>query len=502
MQLSKILWPASTVLYYATAVTGSKLLRGGTIVAFDKSTGLLNVIRNGSLLIDEDRITSILDAASLGDVPTDAELVDCTNKIITPGFIDTHRHGWQTVYKTLGSNTTFSEYTSRYGQFVALPLFTPDDVYISQLAGIYESLAAGVTTILDHAHHTWTREHAAAGWEASVDSGARIFFAYAFQNTSTDFQVPQQIAHWRELAASTSTNLTTLGIAYDDFTVNPESLTQSIVDLAKDNNVAVLTAHQAEGPWALGNTPEDLNRAGILNSSIPVVLSHASFLSAQGAQLLRSTNQHISITPESEIHYGLLHPTSHLILDQAALGIDSHFTFSTDVLTQARFWLQQVRERLYSYTLDRWEIPGSSPMSVNQAFLLATRKGALALGRDDIGIIAPDAQADIVVWDGRSPALLGWSDPIAAVILHASVGDIDHVLIGGNFVKRDKKLVIEGYEEVQDRFLEAAERIQATLKATPLPVQEGNFFTGYPYGPVLQADVQRGEGTGYGPSYV
>jgi cytosine/adenosine deaminase-related metal-dependent hydrolase len=218
--------------------------------------------------------------------------------------------------------------------------------------------------------------------------------------------------------------------------------------------------------------------------------------------LLRSTNKHISITAESEMHYGLLHPTTHLIMDQASLGVDTHFAFSTDILTQARFWLQSVRHRVYENTIDRWQIPAQSPASVNQAFLLATRNGGLALGREDLGVIAPGAKADIVVWDARTPALLGWTDPVAAIILHASVGDIEHVLVDGEFKKRDGKLVIDGYSGVQDRFLASAERIQGILRDTPIPSLEGSFLGNYPYGYVLQLDAQRGNGTGYGPNFV
>lgn len=113
-------------------------------------------------------------------------------------------------------------------------LFTPQDLYISQLTGIYEALAAGVTTILDHAHHTWSIDHAAAGLNASVDSGARIFFAYAFQNVSAEFGIPEQIAQWKELSSAISSNLTELAIAYDDFTGNPiEADTLAIIDLIK-----------------------------------------------------------------------------------------------------------------------------------------------------------------------------------------------------------------------------------------------------------------------------
>ncbi|KAI0179796.1 Metallo-dependent hydrolase [Hypoxylon sp. FL1284] len=494
---------ALNALYYETVVTGLKLLSGGTIVAFDHDTGLFDIKRNGSLLIVGDRIDAIFDSALPVGVPDDAELVDCTNKIITPGFVDTHRHGWQTVYKTLGSNTTLAEYANRYGSPAAMPLFTPDDVYISQLTGIYEALAAGVTSILDHAHHTWTREHAEAGWKASIDSGARVFFAYGLQNATDEFQVPQQMEHWSELATTESTNQATLCLAYDDFTDGSESMTRAVVDFAKENNVPVLTTHMVEGPWMFGNMPEDLHSAGILNSTVSVVISHAAFLTARGAQLLRDTDQYISTTPESEMHYGHVHPTTHHALDQAALGVDTHFTFSTDLLTQARLWLQRVRERLYAHAAaDRWRVPAANPMSANQALLLATRAGGRALGREDVGVLAPGAVADVVVWDGRSPALLGWADPVAAVVLHASVGDIDHVLVAGEFVKRDKKLVIDGYDEVADRFLEAAARVQAKLKDIPLPQLTGSFVTGYPFGEVEQADVMRGEGTGYGPNYV
>ncbi|KAI9149016.1 5-methylthioadenosine/S-adenosylhomocysteine deaminase [Paramyrothecium foliicola] len=481
----------------------STLLSGGTIIAFDQSANELRVIRGGSLLIEGNQIASISDNPLPSNLSAQVEVIDCTDKIVTPGFIDTHRHGWQTVFKTLGSNTTLAEYIGRYAPLASEPLCTVEDIYISQLAGIYEALAAGVTTILDHAHHTWTPEHVAAGAKASADSGARVFFAYTFQNASEDFGVPEQFKHWHELASTLPGNLTQLSVAYDGWSGNPDGAeTKAVIDFVQENNVPVLTTHSVEGPWLFGNSPQELHRIGILNSSVPIVISHASYIDSRGAALLRSTNKHVSITPESEMHYGHLNPTNHLVMDRSALGVDTHFTFSSDILTQARLWLQATRHRVFQNTIDRWEIPSTNPFSVNQAFLLATRNGGLALGREDLGVLAPGAKADIVVWDGRSPALLGWADPVAAIILHASVGDIEHVFVDGKFQKRNGKLVADDYHNVQDRFLASARRIQNILKNTPLPAQEGNFATGSPFGPVLQMDVQRGDGTGYGPSFV
>ena len=244
----------------------------------------------------------------------------------------------------------------------------------------------------------------------------------------------------------------------------------------------------------------------MLNSSTSVVISHASFLTAEGAQLLRSTNQYISITPESEMHYGHGQPTGHMVQDQASIGIDTHFAYSTDILTQARLWLQTVRARLYARANENWEVPANNPMSVAQGFRLATRSGGLALRRPDLGALGPGARADLVVWDGRSPALLGWADPVAAIMLHANVGDIEHVLVDGVFKKRDRRLVVGGeeggYAAIQDRFLASAKRIQELWRAKPLPVLEGTYNSGYNYGHLQETDVLRGQGNGYGPSYI
>jgi len=236
---------------------------------------------------------------------------------------------------------------------------------------------------------------------------------------------------------------------------------------------------------------------GFLNQSIPFIFAHGSYLEPTDIELLRQTNQYLSITPESEQHYGHDHPHSHLFLDQASLGVDTHFTYSSDILTQARSWLQYVRQILYREVIQRFKVPGNNPMSVEQAYLLATRNGGLALRRPDLGILAPGAKADLLVWNGRSPSLLGWSDPIAAIILHASVGDIKHVMVNGQFKKRDGQLTQSNYLELQDRFLSSSKRLQEIWKQMPMPALEGQFFNGLAFERTFEADVVQGNGSGY-----
>jgi cytosine/adenosine deaminase-related metal-dependent hydrolase len=203
------------------------------------------------------------------------------------------------------------------------------------------------------------------------------------------------------------------------------------------------------------------------------VFSHSPYLKSEDIAALRKNDLYIPITPESEFHYSHGQQTGHLISDKASLGVDTSWTFSGDILGQARLWLQSVRNRNFEEPIKEGKIPRETPMKVEQAFLLATRQGGRALRRKDVGVLQVGAKADIVVFNGDSPNMLGWSVPVAAVMLHANVGDIEHVLVSGEFRKRDFKLAGTKmpWTEIRREFLEAAKSIQHRVSTSP-PVPE------------------------------
>ncbi|KAF2177483.1 hypothetical protein K469DRAFT_719827 [Zopfia rhizophila CBS 207.26] len=108
-----------------------------------------------------------------------------------------------------------------------------------------------------------------------------------------------------------------------------------------------------------------------------------------------------------------------------------------DMITQMRIHLQTTRLTLYENVTDEL-LPRQNPMTVDQAFLMGTRNGALALNRTDLGVLKVGAKADIVIFDTNRLGLLGWTDPVAEVVLHSNVGDIRDVLIDGA-VKKTKR---------------------------------------------------------------
>jgi len=197
-------------------------------------------------------ISSSIDGLDSHLNDNDVQTVNTTGKIISPGFIDTHRHTWQTAMRTLGPNVQLENYGWLFSpKGPAALILSPDDIYIASLMGTLEGLNAGVTTTLDFAHMTWTRAHAQSALQGVIDSGARIWWCYKVgpvvvsgdPYTVNNSAPIDQLAHIRELAEDSPFNkgLVTLGLSADP-------LTTEMVETALNVSINVVTVHDVEGP--------------------------------------------------------------------------------------------------------------------------------------------------------------------------------------------------------------------------------------------------------------
>jgi hypothetical protein len=78
-----------------------------TIISYSESKQAIEILEGTDLSIEGDIIEAI--GKNL-DAPANAETIDATGMILSPGFINTHTHLWQTAYRSLGPDTTLSEY--------------------------------------------------------------------------------------------------------------------------------------------------------------------------------------------------------------------------------------------------------------------------------------------------------------------------------------------------------------------------------------------------------
>src|SRR4029453_7962062 len=108
---------------------------------------------------------------------TDAELINAKDALVLPGFVDTHRHTWQTAMRGICADWTLLDYF-RGIRLQNPPAFGPEDIYAGNFVGALEALDSGVTTLLDFSHCLNSPDHADEAVRGLRDAGIRGVWAY------------------------------------------------------------------------------------------------------------------------------------------------------------------------------------------------------------------------------------------------------------------------------------------------------------------------------------
>ena len=153
------------------------LIRGATVLTQDDALGELP---RADILVEGDTIAEVGPNLSADG----AQVIDADRDIVIPGFVDTHRHTWETSIRTSAPDYTLGAYFGAILDKFA-PKYRPDDVYAGNLWGSLECLNAGITTLVDWSHIMNTPEHADEAVRGLQDSGIRSVFAFGFPNTSS-----------------------------------------------------------------------------------------------------------------------------------------------------------------------------------------------------------------------------------------------------------------------------------------------------------------------------
>ena len=100
------------------------LIKGGHVVTIDRTLG---DIAGGDVLVEGTNIVAV----GRNLVATDAEVIDASNMVVMPGFIDSHRHTWQTALRSYVAQANYFQVVlTQLG-----PHYRPEDVYIGNLLG-------------------------------------------------------------------------------------------------------------------------------------------------------------------------------------------------------------------------------------------------------------------------------------------------------------------------------------------------------------------------------
>ena len=420
------------------------LIRGGTVLSVDPEIGDLPT---GDVLIEDDKIVAVQP-----EINADAEVIDAKGFIVIPGFVDTHRHTWETAIRGCAPNATLDDYFVEVLDTFA-PLYRPDDVYASNLAGALECINAGITTLVDWSHINNTPEHPDAAIRALQEVGIRAQYAYGSANTSladywfeSGIVMPaDDVRRVRTTYFSSNSGLLTMGMATRGTGFCKDEVVRAEWALARELGIPI-TVHVAMGRLA-GRFAmiKKLNELGLLGPDTTYV--HCCYFSDEEWQLVADTGGTISIAPQVEVQMGHGHPPTMKAIEyglRPSLSIDVVTTVPGDMFTQIRAAFGADREQTLSAA---WKENVDAPPNILKArdmLQIATINGAHVAGLESrTGSLTPGKQADVVLLDARMLNMAPIIDPVAAVTLCADVSNVDTVIIDGVVRKRGGKLLAD-----------------------------------------------------------
>ena len=422
----------------------SMLIKGGQVLSMDREIGDLP---KGDILIEDGRITAVQP-----EISADAEIVDATGMIVIPGFVDTHRHTWEAAIRNCAPNATLDDYFVEVLDTFA-PLYRPEDVYASNLAGSLECLNAGITTLVDWSHINNTPDHPDAGIRALQETGIRAQYAYGSANTSlADYWFDSKIAipgddvrRVRETYFSSDSGLLTMALATRGTGFCVDDVVRSEWTLARDLGIPI-TVHVAMGRLAgRFGMIKQLHDLGLLGPDTTYI--HCCYFSEEEWRLVADSGGTISIAPQVEVQMGHGWPPVMKAIEHGlrpSLSIDVVTTVPGDMFTQIRSAFGTERARVNA---ECWQANVDIPanmLTARDMLEFATINGAHVAGLESVtGSLTPGKRADVVLLDATALNMAPIHDPVAAVTLSADVSNVDTVIVDGVVRKRGGKLLAD-----------------------------------------------------------
>ena len=417
------------------------LIRGAAVITMDAQGDL----PTGDVLVTDDVITEIAPRLQVDD----AQVIDAGGAIMIPGLVNAHMHTWQTALRGVAANWSLLEYFQKMHAGLAA-LFTPDDLNIATLVGSLNQLNCGTTTLADWCHNNPTPAHNDAAIDALSQSGIRASFFHGTPKPAPQpgvqpfWEVPHPRAEIERLlqvhagkplldvqTAVLGPHYSTLEVAMHDFRMAQEL-------------GLIASVHQGGGAPRTPGGWEQLEAAGLLGDNINIVHGHA----LDDAQLKRfcELGMSFSVAPEMEMSDGHGFPITGRLRQWGrapSLGVDLESALSGDMLTQARVALAMQRcLDNAAYREAHGTIPPTCTITTREALGWVTIEGARMLKQSHrIGSLAPGKQADLVLVSAGDLNMQPVHDPVSAVVLQASLANIDSVMVAGRWKKRGGRLL-------------------------------------------------------------
>ena len=397
-------------------------------------------IVEGSVVVRDGRIESVgADPGAVHDV-----MIDAGGAYLLPGFIQTHIHLCQTLFRGYADDMPLLEWlTKRVWPMEAA--HTPATLRASARLAASELLLSGTTTVLtmETVHDT------DVVFEALAESGMRAVVGKCMMDAAGDAP-----ARMREKTSASIDESLALKRRWDNtangrlraafaprFAIScSRELLEAVADLsaredalihthASENRDEVEVVRRLSGGFS---NLEYLADTGLATHRL--CAAHCVWVTEREQELLAARDVKVLHCPGSNLKLGSgIAPVVEMRARgiSVSLGADGAACNNRlDMFEEMRLaaTLQAVRQR-----------PGA--LTARDALCMATREGARALGMErEIGSIEAGKRADLILVDRNRPHLAPDPDPWSTLVYAARGTDVRLTMVDGDVLVRDSRL--------------------------------------------------------------
>lgn len=423
------------------------------------------VIWNGSVVMEGEHIVAVGDTGTMKQRFPDAETMDCSGKIILPGFICAHHHFYSTMARGMAipgePASNFVEILERLWWKVDRALLD-EDITLSAQIPLIECIRNGTTTVIDHHASPGMRDGSLDLIESAVrQASIRASLCYEVSDRNVvGGGIEENERFIKKIGKGDGQVAAMMGL-HASFTLSDKTL-EKCVGIARDAGVGC-HVHVAED---LADREDSLNKYGMPTvhrldkmgiSGVKSLFIHCVHIDEAEMDRIAASNTGVIHNPESNMNNAVgVTPLLDLLKRNILVGLGTD-GMSSDMLSQMRsaYLLHRLANRD-----PRVAFLEAPKLLLENNAEIAERQFGLRLGE-----IAEGRPADLAILDYQPPTVLSEENFLGHLIFGLVDATVDTTVCKGKILMRDKKILSMDEERIAARSRELAPLMWQRLEA-------------------------------------
>ena len=395
-----------------------KIFKNAIVVTMNKNN---EIIRNGQVEVEDNKIQYVGTVREMT-----GEVIDCKGNILMPGFVNTHCHLAMTLFRGYAENSNFKNWWIDYMRPLEDKLET-DDCYYGATLGIMELIKNGVTTVADF---YMSPEETA---RAVVDTGIRANIgvgAITGREVLSEEEITNQI-----LKISKSNLIKPILYAHSVYSCDESQFAQ--LNQYANKFGLIKSTHASETLNEVGTTDMRYNMTPIalLESygffDTPCVLAHCVHCDKQDIDIMTNYDISVATNPSSNLILGSgIAPLYSFVKNNINVSIGTDGAASNNNLNM-------FKEMYLADNLQAGVLKQPQAITTIDALKMATVRGALALGYEDLGRLEAGYLADMIMIDIHKPNMQPLNDVFNNLVNACETNNVIMTMINGKIVYKD-----------------------------------------------------------------